>query len=258
MRPLPSLTLALVFCATPGSAAKPENEFVLKDSDHSNSKKVSKIQCTDTEAALKLFVIERETSAPIPGIIIAVTGEDGKKFYTDETDADGYAELLVPIGQRYELAYLGLGRRDVAAKVTVDKEPRQNIRLTVRYKRFDKKVAGATAPEPRFVLEGVNFDSGRSQILPESLPRLDSVAEYMTRKESVQIEISGHTDSAGNAKSNKELSLRRAQACRGYLMSKGIDGSRISAVGFGDEKPVASNATEEGRRKNRRIEATER
>jgi outer membrane protein OmpA-like peptidoglycan-associated protein len=229
--------------------------------------KLSKIKATDTAAALKLYVIDKEKTAPIAGIVIAVTGPDGKKYYADETDADGYTELLVPVGQSYELAYLGLGRRNIAAKVTVSAEPRQNIKLTIRYKRFDKTPdappadsppdAPPAAPEPRFVLEGVNFDSGKAQIRPESLPRLDSVVEYMTYKKSARIEIAGHTDSAGNAKANKELSLRRSQACRDYLMSKGIDGARIVAVGYGDEKPAAPNDTEDGRRKNRRIEATE-
>lgn len=252
MRYLASLALAL--CSTAASAADAPKEFVLKDADHSKDTKPSKIKATDTEAALKLYVVDREKSAPITGIIIAITGPDGKKYYAEETDADGYAELLVPVGQAYEIAYLGLGRRDIAAKVTVDKEPRQNIKLTLRYKRFDKK---ADVPEPRFVLDGVNFDTGKAQIRPESFPRLDSVVEFMAHKKSARIEISGHTDNAGNAKANKDLSLRRAQACRDYLTSKGIDGSRIVAVGFGDEKPIAPNSTDEGRQKNRRIEATE-
>ena len=251
-----SFSLALVLCTTTAFAAEPPKEFVLKDADHSKSTKVSKIKATDTEAALKLYVVEKDKAAPIPGIIIAVTGPDGRKYYAEETDADGYAELLVPVGQSYELAYLGLGRRDVAAKVTIDGEPRQNIKLTMRYKRYDK-VAKPEAPEPRFVLEGVNFDSGKAQIRAESYLRLDSVVEYMAHKKGARIEISGHTDNAGNAKANKDLSLRRAQACRDYLVSKGIDGARIVAVGYGDEKPIALNSTEEGRQKNRRIEATE-
>ena len=87
--------------------------------------------------------------------------------------------------------------------------------------------------------------------------RLDSVVEFMAHKRSARVEISGHTDNVGNAKANKALSQRRAQACRDYLVSKGIEPGRITAVGFGDERPIAPNDTEEGRQKNRRIEAME-
>jgi OmpA-OmpF porin, OOP family len=71
------------------------------------------------------------------------------------------------------------------------------------------------------------------------------------------VEISGHTDNVGNAKANKTLSEKRAQACRNYIVSKGIDKKRLDAVGFGDQHPIASNDGEEGRQKNRRIEAKE-
>jgi len=83
------------------------------------------------------------------------------------------------------------------------------------------------------------------------------VVEFMEHKLSARIEISGHTDNVGNRRANKVLSEKRAKACRDYLVSKGIDSGRIDAAGFGDERPIASNDTEEGRQKNRRIEATE-
>jgi OOP family OmpA-OmpF porin len=79
----------------------------------------------------------------------------------------------------------------------------------------------------------------------------------MKHKKSAKVEISGHTDNAGNARANKTLSGRRAQACRAYLISKGIDGHRITATGYGAERPVAPNDNEENRRKNRRIEVVE-
>jgi outer membrane protein OmpA-like peptidoglycan-associated protein len=107
------------------------------------------------------------------------------------------------------------------------------------------------------VLGGITFDTGKATIRSESFPRLDSVVEYMTHKKSSRIEISGHTDNVGNPKANKTLSQKRAQACRDYLISKGIDGSRLQAIGHGDERPIAPNDTDDGRQRNRRIEATE-
>jgi outer membrane protein OmpA-like peptidoglycan-associated protein len=79
----------------------------------------------------------------------------------------------------------------------------------------------------------------------------------MTHKKSVRVEIAGHTDNVGNKNANKALSQKRADAVRAYLISKGIDGARIKAVGYGDANPVAPNTTSEGRQQNRRIEAHE-
>lgn len=248
---------------TSGGAAGADNEFQLGQSNptaRGRGVQPSKIEATRTEAAIRFIVIDRD-SGPIAGIVISLTAPGGKTYYTEETDAEGFAEVLVPVGKKYDLVYLSLGRRDISATVPVSDEPKQNIKLTLRYKRYDapapaKGKAGAAAV-PRFVLEGVYFDSGKTSVREESFARLDRVVEYMTHKKSARIEISGHTDNVGDPKRNQVLSQQRAQACRDYLVSKGISPSRIEAVGRGDQQPVASNETEEGRQKNRRIEATE-
>ena len=76
---------------------------------------------------------------PVKGVVISLTAPSGNKYYTEETDAEGYAEVLVPVGQKYELTYLSLGRRDIAATVTVTNEPKQNVKLTLRYKRQPRR-----------------------------------------------------------------------------------------------------------------------
>ena len=197
---------------------------------------------------MKFFVLDKD-KGPIKGVVICLTSPTDVKYYTEETDADGYAEVLVPSAQKYDVTYLSLGRRDIAATVTVTDEPKQTVRLTLRYKRLP--------PPPPFILTGVNFDTGKATIRPESLGRLDVVVEFMSHKKSAHVEISGHTDNVGNPKANQALSARRAEACRAYLMSKGIEGSHISAVGFGDQRPLAPNDTDDNRQKNRRIEVLE-
>lgn len=257
----------------PASAAQAEpeqsNEFVLRKSDADKTRETSgatasKIKPTKTEAAMKFVVIDKD-KGPIRGIIIALTAPDGTKYYTEETNTEGYAEVLVPVGQKYELVYLSLGRKDIAASVPVSDEPNQNVKLTLRYKRYTpppRPAAQATPdspaqPAPGFILDAVTFDSGKATIRDASFPQLDGVAEYLTQKTSARIEISGHTDNVGNPKVNKSLSQKRAQSCRDYLISKGVEGERIQAVGYGDERPIASNDTDEGRQQNRRIEAVE-
>ncbi|MDH5672078.1 MAG: OmpA family protein [Myxococcales bacterium] len=252
--------------AEAGSEGAAGNEFKLQKSDSAAGARgvhPSKIKPSATEAAMKFFVVDKD-KGPLIGIVIKLTAPDGKSYYTEETDAEGYAEVLVPVGKKYELEYLSLGRRKISASVPVSDKPNQNVSLTLRYKRHDrpppiraKKGAPAAAEEPRFILEGVEFDTGKATIRPDSLPRLDTVVEYMSHKKSTRIEISGHTDNVGNARTNQKLSEKRAKACREYLVSKGIDGGRIETVGYGDARPIASNDTEDGRQKNRRIEAKE-
>lgn len=223
--------------------------------------KPSNIAPTNTEAALKFVVVDKE-KGPIEGIVISLTGPDGQKHYTQETDAVGYADVLVPIGKKYQVVFLSLGRQKIAATVVVENEPRLTQKMTLRYRRIDPPPAAPGAPPeeaplPRFTLEGVNFDTGKATVRPGSFSRLDSVVEYMTHKKDSRIEISGHTDNVGSERANQALSEQRARACREYLISKGIAGVRIKAVGYGDARPVAPNDTDDGRAANRRIEATE-
>ncbi len=235
--------------AQPAADGKPE--FQLQDTHTArgaHGATGSKITPTKTEAAIKLFVVDKD-KGPVKGVIIFLTGPDKTKYYAEPTDSEGYAELLVPVGRRYDITYLSLGRREIAATVPVADEPSQSVKLTLRYKR--------ESPEQPFILAGLNFDTGKATIRPESFARLDSVVEFMAHKKSARVEISGHTDNVGDAKANKALSEKRAQACRNYIVSKGIDKRRLDAVGFGDEHPIAPNDTEEGRQKNRRIEAKE-
>jgi outer membrane protein OmpA-like peptidoglycan-associated protein len=240
-------TMAVTAHAAPDAGHK----FELQDSTTAKSARgahPSKISPTKTDAAMKFFVISQD-KGPVKGVVIELSAPTGHKYYTDVTDAEGYAETLVPVGQKYELTYLSLGRKDVAASVTVTNEPKQTVKLTLRYQ--------PRPPAAPFVLKGITFETAKATILPESYPQLDIVAEFMTRKRSARLEIAGHTDNVGNPKANKALSQKRAIACRSYLISKGIDGGRITAVGHGDTRPVAPNDTEEGRQQNRRIEAIE-
>jgi OOP family OmpA-OmpF porin len=107
-------------------------------------------------------------------------------------------------------------------------------------------------------LQNVNFDTGRATILPESEPVLDEVGNILARWPELKIEIAGHTDSRGSAARNLDLSRRRAQAVRAYLVNKfpELDPNQFTTAGYGATRPISSNATELGRSKNRRVEFT--
>ena len=104
------------------------------------------------------------------------------------------------------------------------------------------------------ILEGVTFVSGSAELTPESVGILSKVGESLRAWPAVKIEIRGHTDSTGSDEVNRDLSHRRALAVKDSLVHMGIDPGRLSAVGYGEDYPLADNRTAEGRRINRRVE----
>lgn len=105
-------------------------------------------------------------------------------------------------------------------------------------------------------LENVLFDRGTADMLPGSTETLDDVVELLKENPGVSIEVSGHTDNQGRPDLNMLLSKDRAKAVKDYLVSQGIKPERIQDKGYGGSKPIASNAIEEERKKNRRVEFT--
>lgn len=100
----------------------------------------------------------------------------------------------------------------------------------------------------------INFDSGKSTIKKESLPIINQIVEMMNQAKDIKLSIEGHTDSDGSSESNLKLSEQRAKAVVDAIINTGIDKSRLTSAGFGEDKPIADNKTEEGKSKNRRVE----
>lgn len=100
----------------------------------------------------------------------------------------------------------------------------------------------------------VYFDFNKATIKPKSRPVLDNAITYMKDNPGVKLEVEGYTDSVGSNDYNRKLSDARANAVRKYMINGGIDAERLTAKGYGESNPAASNATKDGRAKNRRIE----
>ena len=103
-------------------------------------------------------------------------------------------------------------------------------------------------------LDGVHFDFDKATLKPEAKAVLNEAAALLAKHERVVVEVAGHTDSTGPEAYNQKLSERRAMAVQDYLVEKGVRASRLSAKGYGESMPVASNDTKEGRAENRRVE----
>ncbi|MDI9232355.1 OmpA family protein [Limnohabitans lacus] len=100
----------------------------------------------------------------------------------------------------------------------------------------------------------ISFDTGRSDIKPNLRPILDQFAQGLSQQTSMEVKIVGHTDNKGSDAINNPLSVNRAQSARDYLVGRGVSSSRISIDGRGSREPIADNATEAGRARNRRID----
>lgn len=100
----------------------------------------------------------------------------------------------------------------------------------------------------------MNFDTDKAIILDKDQGTIDEVSRMMAANRSLKLKVEGHTDTSGDAKRNEQLSAERAGAVVASLVGKGVDQTRLAALGLGGSKPVADNGTEPGRAKNRRVE----
>ncbi|MDD4857885.1 MAG: OmpA family protein, partial [Candidatus Krumholzibacteria bacterium] len=108
--------------------------------------------------------------------------------------------------------------------------------------------------EESFILRGVNFESGSAALAADSYSILDRIVKSLVAYPDAKIEIAGYTDNVGRDEYNEELSRRRAESVKQYLVGAGINAGRIVTRGYGKANPISSNDTPQGRAENRRIE----
>ena len=104
----------------------------------------------------------------------------------------------------------------------------------------------------------INFDTSRAEIRPESRPIVEQVVAMLLANPGLALSVEGHTDATGTAAGNRLLAEQRARSVVAALVAGGVDPARLSAAGYGQERPVADNASEDGRAKNRRVELVKR
>jgi outer membrane protein OmpA-like peptidoglycan-associated protein len=109
-----------------------------------------------------------------------------------------------------------------------------------------------------FIALDIHFATGKAEILTESRPIIDEIVSLLRNRPNLRIGVEGHTDSTGIPASNKTLSNARAKAVVEAIAAAGISPDRLDPVGYGQDRPIADNRTEEGRAKNRRVELVKR
>jgi len=204
-------------------------------------------------------VFAQSTSAPIIALVtnfkdkpqegeqILFVGTKTGETYSAISNTQGKFSISLPGPEIYEIKIKAIGSAQDYSTIEIPKlaagQGYGTMKLTIKFE-LPKTIT----------LENVLFDTGKSSLKSSSFSELDEVVAVMTRKKTMQIEVGGHTDSIGSEASNVKLSQDRADAVRNYLISKGIDATRISAVGYGEALPVADNKDEKGRALNRRTE----
>jgi outer membrane protein OmpA-like peptidoglycan-associated protein len=199
-------------------------------------------------------IIDKSTGKPIGAKIVYERLPDGKDVGIAQSNPEtGEYEIRLPAGQLYGVRAESPGKMSESQNLDL-----RNIKSDQVIEHSDFSLAPievATLKENvTIVLNNVFFDFDKATLKPESFPELNRVVDLLTEQSGIQIEISGHTDNVGSDEYNLGLSNRRANSVKNYLLNKGVGADRIKAVYFGETKPVDSNETKEGRKKNRRVE----
>lgn len=214
------------------------------------TKAQTSLSATDQDALVKFIIVDPK-GIPEEGAVVKIEAVDKKFSKQLVADIDGKCEMLIPEGQPFKVvvvkfdADFDFGVKNIGMKpgpqiITY----KLSIELVTEYKRV-------------YVLNKIYFEPNRYQVeelKPESMKQLNSLVDSLKKKPAMKIEIAGHTDNIGEDLINLHLSQKRADAIRGYLLSKGIADDRVLAKGYGETEPTASNDTPEGRSFNRRIE----
>ena len=195
---------------------------------------------------LKVLVLD-QSGKPYEGDQIFFVGQTKKDTHKGVTDIKGQFTINLPTGQVYDIRIKSIGDEieynELEIPTLNEGESFEDVVLTITYE----------APKT-FTLNSIQFETGKAELKTSSYALLKDLVEIMTLKPSMKIMIGGHTDSDGDDATNLVLSQKRADAVKNYLIGKGIDAKRIIAIGYGETKPVADNATPEGKAKNRRTE----
>ncbi|NVO04251.1 MAG: OmpA family protein [Bacteroidetes bacterium] len=201
------------------------------------------IQPTLKEALLNVVVMNPDGKTRKNETII-FEGVKSKKKYEGITNKDGKFSFLIPKGETYKIRY----------KVFTDAEDYSTMEIPETDDLLTTNLTIKIEMMQTYVLNNVLFDTGKSSLTKESYKGMDELVDLMKRKNTLVIEISGHTDNVGSKALNLKLSQDRANTVMNYLISKGIEQNRVSAKGYGDTQPVSPNESEYGRQKNRRTE----
>lgn len=201
---------------------------------------------------LKIIVKSSADYSPIKNAAVVVPD-----FGETKTNSEGQAQIKkLPAGLVIaDFSAKGFISKTQSFDVIANEEPQEYEVFLDPLETVTVEIEGQTLMEGEsLVLNNIQFKVASAELLKEGKAELNKVVELMKNYPKIEIELSGHTSSEGEAEMNRRLSLSRVESCRKYLSDNGISEDRITTIGHGPDKPIASNDTEENRAKNRRVE----
>lgn len=190
--------------------------------------------------------VSDENGQPVAAIIHYFDAKTGEEItQVQSKSSDGMYRATLPYGKKYFITIDMKGYLYVSDEldVSMTKDDGSRRDYTLQTIKIGLK----------FELKNIYFDSGKATLTEESKVELDKLFEILNRS-AITIELGGHTDDVGSDAANEKLSQDRVNSVREYLIAKGIAKDRITAVGYGEKYPIATNDTDEGKQKNRRVE----
>ncbi|MDN5200026.1 OmpA family protein [Fulvivirgaceae bacterium BMA10] len=227
--------------------------FVSSKGSNSGSKDIYRIQLPkeikpEPVVMMAGSIIDSYTKKPVDATLVInnlKTKEESANVRTNPRNGEYIAVL--PVGRNYEFfvqakGYLNILDTAHFAKYRQFTEVQKDIEL-------ERIEVGKTV-----VMKNIIFEQGEANLLSSSFPELERLVQFMNINPGIEIELGGHTDRTGSQKLNMELSERRVVVAKKYLVAKGVDEKRLKVKAYGSTQPIASNASEETRRLNRRVE----
>ena len=176
-----------------------------------------------------------------------MVGKSSLKIYKGVSNSSGTFDIDLPGGDIYYIKIKSVG--------AAEDYNTMEIPAIGEGQSYNKGNLTIMIEQPKsFTLDNVHFDSGKSTIKSSSFDELKELIEFLGLKPELKIEIGGHTDNVGEDLANQTLSQNRADSVVKYLTEHGISSDRLIAKGYGESTPVADNATDKGRKLNRRTE----
>ena len=196
--------------------------------------------------ALKGRVRDAETNTFLPALVEIIDNDKNKVIKSANIDPlKGTFEFFIPKDQKLSVSISIKGYMFYGDNISINPNE-DEMYLGIELEKI--KVGS------KLVLDDIVFDAGLWNIKPESEPELQRILKFMNLNPTVNIALNGHTDNTGDTNTKRKLSFNRATEIMKYLEMKGIYAPRMVAKGYGMSQPVATNANEEGRQKNRRVE----
>ncbi len=200
--------------------------------------------------AVKGTLLDKSTGEPIAATIIAEELPSGNEIARTSSDpATGDYEFLIPAGKNYTIR----AEKEGFLSDTKNLDLREYDENSAKIDHEDLKLSPIKKDEV-IVLNNIFFDFDNASFKESSTPELERLAKILHDNTTMTIEVSGHTDGIGNNNYNLRLSKRRAQSVYNYLIGQSISKARLKINYFGENKPIATNDTPEGRKLNRRVE----